>query len=77
MLRCQDVVELLGDYLDEELDPATREALEQHLAGCRDCPAFFETYRGTVRTVRQLREGQLPAELRQRLMTFLQTHRDA
>ncbi len=71
MLRCRDIVELLGEYLDGALDPATAEALDAHLADCRECTAFLNTYRGTVRTIRQLREEDLPAALRERLVTFL------
>ena len=71
MLRCRDVVDLLADYLDGALDPETASALEAHLAGCQDCAAFFNTYRGTVRSSRRLSESQLPHELRERLLTFL------
>ena len=71
MLRCRDIVELLGEYLDGELDPATAEALKAHLADCRECTAFINTYRGTVRAARQLREEQIPPALRERLLTFL------
>jgi hypothetical protein len=31
------------------LDPATADALKGHLAGCQECTAFLDTYRGTVR----------------------------
>ncbi len=71
MLRCRDIVELLDDYLDGALDRADTDAMAAHLEGCRDCKAFFETYRVTVRTSRRLRENQLPPELRERLLTFL------
>lgn len=71
MLRCQDIVDLLDQYLDEALDRADVETLEGHLADCRDCTAFVNTYRGTVSTSRNLRESELPAELRERLLTFL------
>lgn len=71
MPRCRDIVELLGEYLDGALDPETASALEAHLAGCQDCEAFFNTYRGTVRSSRALSERQLPRELRERLLTFL------
>ncbi len=71
MLRCQDVVDVLDEYLDEALDRVEAAALEAHLADCRDCMAFLNTYRGTVRTTRHLRESELPAELRERLLTFL------
>ncbi|MBI2466771.1 MAG: zf-HC2 domain-containing protein [Candidatus Rokubacteria bacterium] len=71
MLRCRDIVDLLAKYLDEELDRATAGALDQHLAGCPPCTAFLNTYRGTVRTMRRLREEDIPAALRERLVSFL------
>jgi anti-sigma factor (TIGR02949 family) len=71
MLRCRDIVELLGDYLDGDLPPATGEGLRAHLADCSDCTAFINTYRGTVRAARSLREEQIPPQLRERLLTFL------
>ncbi len=71
MFRCRDIVELLGEYIDGELDPGTAEALRAHLADCWECMAFIKTYRGTVRMTRQLREEQIPPALRERLLTFL------
>lgn len=70
MLRCQDIVDLLDEYLDGALDRDDGLALEAHLADCQDCTAFFNTYRGTLRTSRALSERQLPPELRERLLTF-------
>jgi len=75
MLRCRDVVDLLARYLDGELEPCTAVALERHLADCQPCTAFLNTYRGAVRAVRQLRDDQLPAELRDRLLAFLRQGR--
>ncbi|MCI0636457.1 MAG: anti-sigma factor [Actinobacteria bacterium] len=77
MLRCQDIVELLDDYLDGTLERADADALEAHLEGCQDCAAFFGTYRGTVRASRHLSESQLPPELRQRLLGFLRRQTSA
>lgn len=74
MLRCRDIVELLDEYLDGALEGAVARALEAHLEGCEDCLAFVNTYRGTLRASRALTEGHLPAELRQRLLTFLRQH---
>jgi hypothetical protein len=71
MLQCKDIVDLLEAYLEEELDPATTQALTAHLADCSDCTAFFNTYRRTVGTTRELREEELPAPLRERLLAFL------
>ncbi len=77
MLRCPDIVELLGEYLDGELEPLTASALEAHLADCRECTAFINTYRGTVRATRQLREEQIPPALKERLLTFLLQQRQS
>lgn len=72
MLGCRDIIDLLDEYLDGTLDREAAEALGAHLAGCEDCTAFLNTYRGTVRTTRHLRDHHLPPELRKRLLAFLQ-----
>lgn len=74
MLRCRDVVDLLGEYLEEGLDSATTEALTAHLADCQDCTAFLNTYRGAITAARQLREEDLPPALKERLLAFLRQH---
>jgi len=76
MLRCRDVVELLAEYLDDQLDPATAGALDAHLTGCEECAAFTNTYRKTVQALRQLREEDLPSQLRDRLQAFLERQMD-
>lgn len=71
MLRCRDIVDLLGEYLDGGLDAATTQALTAHMADCADCTAFIATYRCTVGTARELHEEDLPVALRERLLSFL------
>jgi hypothetical protein len=69
--RCQDMVGLLADYLDDSLDPATARGLQAHLEGCTPCVAFVNTYKGTVKAARQLKEADIPPELKDRLLSFL------
>ena len=69
--RCQDIVGLLADYLDDSLDPATARGLQAHLEGCTPCVAFVNTYKGTVKAARQLKEADIPPELKDRLLSFL------
>ena len=45
---CQDVVELLTDYLEGTLDPATTAAVEAHLAGCDACRIYVDQFRETI-----------------------------
>jgi anti-sigma factor RsiW len=61
-LRCDQVVELVTDFLDGALDEATEQDVVEHLAGCDGCQAYVEQFRQTVRTL-----GELPAEQRRAL----------
>jgi anti-sigma factor RsiW len=68
---CQHITALLVEYVAEELDPATTQALEDHLRTCRDCVAFLNTYRGTIRATRALRYEEIPVVMQEQLLTFL------
>ncbi len=47
-LRCVELVELLGEYLEGTLTPGRRDDLEAHLRGCRGCSAVVDQLRATV-----------------------------
>lgn len=68
---CQQITALLIEYVAGTLDPATTQSLEDHLRGCRDCVAFLNTYRGTIRATRALRYEEIPAVMQEQLLTFL------
>jgi hypothetical protein len=70
-MTCQRLTALLVEYVAEALDPATTQALEDHLRGCRDCEAFLHTYRSTIRATRALRYEEIPAAMQEQLLTFL------
>jgi anti-sigma factor RsiW len=48
IISCQEVVELVTDYLEGELDDATRTELEAHLALCPGCHTYVEQMRQTI-----------------------------
>jgi anti-sigma factor RsiW len=67
-VTCQEVVELVTDYLETAL-PANETALfEQHLNFCDGCVWYVEQMRTTVATVGQIREEDIPPETKDRLM---------
>jgi len=74
-IECRQIAELLADYLDGSLPRRTAELLEWHIDGCAPCVAFLNTYRGTIRATRTLRNVEIPAELKQRMLTFLRAQR--
>lgn len=68
---CREIIALLADYLDGSLDPATHRSLQAHLEGCAPCVAFVNTYKGAVKAARELKEADIPPELKERLLSFL------
>ena len=73
MLRCREVADLLLQYVENTLDPRTRQAFERHIADCVSCWRFLHTYRETMTLGHQLRDEAMPPEVRQRLETFVRS----
>ena len=48
-LSCQELVELVTDYLEGALTPAELRRFEQHVAICDGCTRYLEQIRETVR----------------------------
>ena len=67
-LTCQELVELVTDYLEGALPPAERARFEAHLRGCRGCTAYFEQMRLTIGLLGRLTEETLPAGARDDLL---------
>ena len=76
MVRCQEVIDLLMDYLEAELPQPRAAALKAHLDGCSPCLAFLNTYRSTIQVSRHLSVEEIPPELTERLLEFLRRERD-
>lgn len=70
-LTCQQVIDLIIDYVSEEMSAEAMERFEAHLRGCPDCIAFLNTYRGTIRATRSLRYEDIPGDMRSRVQQFL------
>jgi anti-sigma factor RsiW len=51
-LSCQELVELVTDYLDGALPPGERARFDAHLAGCRGCEIHLEQVRATIALTR-------------------------
>ncbi len=59
-ITCQEVWRDISDYVDDELDPKQRAALEEHFAECRHCAAVLE---GTCNVIRLYRDERVLAPL--------------
>ena len=71
-LTCEELVELLLDYLDEDLSPEQAEAVKEHLCGCPPCVHTVEMYQVTIRISRALpKAAPLPPAFEQRLRAVI------
>jgi len=57
MLTCQEMVELVTDYLEDRMDEDARARFEQHVAECDACTLYIEQMRMTIVAL-----GHIPAE---------------
>ena len=50
-MPCQELVEVITDYLDDALSPADRARFDAHLAGCDPCQEYLAQFRRTIALV--------------------------
>ena len=75
-LTCQQVVELVTEYLDGVMEPARRARFEAHLSGCGGCAAYLEQFRTTVAVVGRLDADHVPAPVMSDLLSVFRTWAD-
>ena len=68
-ITCQELVELVTDYLDGKLAPETREAFEAHVSVCPGCDTYLDQMRDTLRVTGTLSEEQLEPAVRDQLLS--------
>jgi hypothetical protein len=72
-MTCQELVELVTDYLEDALPDYDRLRFEDHLMGCTGCRRYLEQMRLTIRVVGQLRDDDLSPKARDDLLAAFRT----
>jgi len=67
-MSCQELVELVTDYLLGALDAGERERFDAHLEECEGCVIYVDQMRLTVRAAGALREDDVDPEARDALL---------
>jgi anti-sigma factor RsiW len=67
-LPCQDLIELVTDYLEDRLTPVDRARFEAHIAECEYCATYLEQMRMTIRTLGRIPEESLSDRARDDLL---------
>ena len=76
-MSCEDLVELVTEYLEDALAPEDRAAVEAHLADCDGCTAYLEQMRTTIRLTGTLTEEHVPPEAREPLLRVFREWRSS
>ena len=63
-LVCQQVVELVTDYLEDALSAADRRRFDRHLAGCPHCTEYLAQMRETIRLAGRVEPEDLTPAMR-------------
>ena len=73
MIRCEDVLRELSNYLDVEVTEELCRQIEEHLQACHNCGVLVSTTRKTLSLVANSRILELPSDVSQRLMERMAT----
>ena len=66
-LGCEEVLEQLSDYLDEDSRSELCEAIEAHLSRCHDCQVEVDTLKKTILLYQADRVVEVPMAVSRRL----------
>jgi anti-sigma factor RsiW len=74
-LSCQEIVELVTDYLEGTMTAELRAAFERHLSKCKGCTHYLEQMEATIRIAGTIEVEDLSPEFRGRLVAAFEEFR--
>ena len=72
-LTCQEVVELVTEYLENALLAEMRKQLEEHVADCPGCATYLGQVRQTIDILHQLAQKPAFSASKQELLEIFRT----
>lgn len=75
-MSCQEVVDLLIDFIERDLSDRREQLVDKHLHDCPHCYEFVEQYRKTSVICREELARRMPADLERRLIAALREQVD-
>jgi anti-sigma factor RsiW len=75
-MPCQELVEVITDYLDGALAETDRLRFEAHLAECDACRDYLEQFRQTIALVGRVEPERLSPRMREDLLAAFRDWRD-
>ena len=74
-LSCQELVELVTDYLEGALSAGDLRRFEEHIAGCDGCTEYLAQFRRTIELVGRLTPDDLTPEAEAELLGLFRSWR--
>lgn len=72
--QCIALFEKLSEYLDNELDNETAQAIKAHLDACKPCQVCLATLKRTVSLCHALKDSPVPKDLTRHLQELLRKY---
>ena len=72
-MTCQELVELVTEYLEDTLAPSERLRFDTHLRTCPGCTAYIEQMRTTIRVLGKLSEEWVSEDAQRELLATFRT----
>ncbi len=71
---CQEMIEVVTNYLDDALPPDEQQRFERHLSYCAGCNTYVDQIRETITQTGMVpREESLPPALREEIVAQFRT----
>ena len=68
MLTCQQLTEIVTDYVEGRMSFWQRTQVQMHLGMCRHCRSYLRQMKATVRTLGKLPQEQMPDDVKAELL---------
>jgi anti-sigma factor RsiW len=75
-LTCQELVELVTDYIEGALGPGDRARFDAHIAECDGCSAYLDQMRATLEGLGRLAPGDLEPEVEELFLDAFRTWKE-
>jgi hypothetical protein len=71
VVSCEEVWREISNYLEDDMDPGLRSAMEEHFRSCQHCTAVLEGTRNVIRLYGDDRMFELPSGFSRRMERWL------
>lgn len=76
LIDCRAVWREISNFIDDEVSPELRDAMEEHFQTCKHCSAIFDGARNVVRLVGDDKSFDLPPKISASLYRKLREYLD-